>query len=147
MVERVDEVVGADVTPVRERRGGGDRRAGDGRRIRIAAVGDFHCGEEDAGAYRELFARANEDADVLVLTGDLTRRGFEAEMRVVVGELVDVKIPIIAVLGNHDHEAGQTRGDGASTAVDPCARRGPSLRSGGRYGAGRTGDDLSLSGN
>jgi Icc-related predicted phosphoesterase len=93
-----------------------DRRRGDGgpRPLRLAAVGDFHCGESDAGAYRELFAHANEEADVLVLTGDLTRRGLAAEMRVVVGELADVKIPIVAVLGNHDYEANEA---GECTAI------------------------------
>lgn len=84
------------------------RRKGDRTRcVRIAAVGDFHCGEEDVGAYRALFSRANDEADVLVLAGDLTRWGTVAEMRVAVGELADVKIPIVAVLGNHDHEAGE----------------------------------------
>lgn len=97
--------VGA-ILPPRERRGGGDRRRRD--RVRIAAVGDFHVGEQDAGAYRDLFAAANDDADVLVLCGDLTRRGLESEFRTVVGELADVKIPIVGVLGNHDYEGGQT---------------------------------------
>jgi Icc-related predicted phosphoesterase len=83
------------------------RRTDDTRKVRIAAVGDFHCGEQDVGAYRPLFARANDEADVLVLAGDLTRWGTAAEMRVAVGELADVKIPIVAVLGNHDHESGQ----------------------------------------
>lgn len=88
-------------------RGGVNRRRSDGARtVRIAAVGDFHCGEQDAGAYRALFARANQEADVLVLAGDLTRWGTPAEMRVVIGELADVKVPIVAVLGNHDHESG-----------------------------------------
>ena len=95
---------GADAS---ERRGGRDRRTGGGARLRIAAVGDIHCGEQDAGMYRELLARVNDEADVLVLAGDLTRRGSEAEFRVAVAELLDVKIPIVAVLGNHDHEAGQ----------------------------------------
>ena len=81
------------------------RRHGD-RVVRVAAVGDFHCGEQDVGAYRELFARANDEADVLLLAGDLTRRGTPAEMNVVCGELADVRIPILAVLGNHDHESG-----------------------------------------
>lgn len=75
--------------------------------VRVAAVGDFHCGEEDGGRYREGFTRVNEEADVLVLAGDLTRRGTPAEMRVVVQELADVRIPILAVLGNHDYESGQ----------------------------------------
>lgn len=85
-----------------------DRRSTDRRRsVRIAAVGDFHCGEEDVGAYRPLFARVNEEADILLLAGDLTRWGTPAEMRVAMGELADVEIPILAVLGNHDHEAGE----------------------------------------
>jgi Icc-related predicted phosphoesterase len=77
--------------------------------VRIAAVGDFHCGVEDAGRYREAFARVNGEADVLVLTGDLTRRGTPDEMRVVTHELADVRIPILAVLGNHDHESGMAQ--------------------------------------
>ena len=76
--------------------------------VRVAAVGDFHCGEEDAGRYREAFAKVNDEADVLVLAGDLTRRGTPAEFRVVAGELADVRIPILTVLGNHDHESHQT---------------------------------------
>ena len=86
----------------------GERRRGDRRRqrVRVAAVGDFHVGEEDAGLYRALFARANEEADVLLLAGDLTRRGTQAEMRAAVAELAEVQIPIVAVLGNHDYEAG-----------------------------------------
>jgi uncharacterized protein len=90
--------------PARERRRTDRRRP---KSVRIAAVGDFHCGVEDAGRYRELFARANDEADVLILAGDLTRRGTPAEMRVVCGELADVKIPILAVYGNHDHEGGE----------------------------------------
>lgn len=98
---------GSGMGPAADKRGAGNRRRSDGARtVRIAAVGDFHCGEQDAGAYRALFARANQEADVLVLAGDLTRWGTPAEMRVVVGELADVKIPIVAVLGNHDHESG-----------------------------------------
>lgn len=87
------------------------RRRDDRQRrgiVRVAAVGDFHCGEEDAGRYREAFARVNDEADVLVLAGDLTRRGTPAEFRVVAGELADVRIPILTVLGNHDHESHQT---------------------------------------
>jgi Icc-related predicted phosphoesterase len=82
------------------------RRTSD-RVARIAAVGDIHCGEEDRGAYRDHLARVNGDADVLILCGDLTRRGLPGEFRTVVDELADVKTPIAAVLGNHDHESGQ----------------------------------------
>lgn len=81
------------------------RRTSD-RVARIAAVGDIHCGEEDRGAFREQLARVNDEADILVLCGDLTRRGLTAEFRTVVGEFADVKIPIATVLGNHDHDSG-----------------------------------------
>lgn len=91
--------------PYAHERSGTDRRKPGA--VRIAAVGDFHCGVDDVGAYRELFARANDEADVLVLTGDLTRWGAVAEFNVVVGELADVTIPIVSVLGNHDYESGQ----------------------------------------
>jgi Icc-related predicted phosphoesterase len=89
---------------------GQERRRRTDRRpdvVRIAAVGDFHCGEEDVGKYRKLFARVNDEADVLLLAGDLTRRGTAPEIKVVLGELADVRIPILAVLGNHDHESGR----------------------------------------
>jgi Icc-related predicted phosphoesterase len=91
--------------PPRERREGrGDRRR---QVVRVAAVGDFHCGEQDAGMYRAAFAKVNQEAEVLLLAGDLTRWGTPAEMRVAVGELADVTIPIVAVLGNHDYESDQ----------------------------------------
>lgn len=85
-----------------------NRRAGDRRphTVRIAAVGDFHCGVDDAGTYRAGFARVNEEADVLLLAGDLTRWGTPEEMKVALGELTDVDIPTVAVLGNHDYESG-----------------------------------------
>jgi len=95
---------GGSAEPVAFGRRKEDRR---GQVVRVAAVGDFHCGEKDAGMYREAFARVNDEADVLLLAGDLTRRGTPAEIAVVVGELQDVRIPILAVLGNHDHESGQ----------------------------------------
>ena len=75
--------------------------------MRVAAVGDFHCGEGDVGLYRPHFARVNEEADVLLLAGDLTRWGTPAEMKIAVGELADVEIPMACVLGNHDLEADQ----------------------------------------
>src|SRR5687767_13990948 len=84
------------------------RRTSD-RVARIAAVGDLHCGEDDRGAFRDHLTRVNDDADILILCGDLTRRGLPAEFRTVVGELADVKTPIAAVLGNHDHERSEER--------------------------------------
>jgi len=76
--------------------------------IRVAAVGDVHCSRTSQGMLQPLFAQAAERADVLVLCGDLTDYGLEEEAQILAKELTAAaKIPIIAVLGNHDYESGQ----------------------------------------
>lgn len=77
--------------------------------IRIAAIGDIHCWEGAEGHFRPLFTGINDVADVLLLAGDLTVKGIPAEVQVLVGELSDVRIPMVAVLGNHDCEENQER--------------------------------------
>lgn len=47
-----------------------------------------------------------DQADVLVLAGDLTNYGKPGEMQPLLNALVRVRVPIIAVLGNHDYESG-----------------------------------------
>jgi Icc-related predicted phosphoesterase len=74
--------------------------------MRIAAVGDLHCTKESAGVFRPLFAHAEGRADVLLLCGDLTDYGTVEEAHALVRELSVLKLPVIAVLGNHDHESG-----------------------------------------
>jgi Icc-related predicted phosphoesterase len=55
-----------------------------------------------------LLQSVNERADFLLLCGDLTDYGLPEEAHILVGELAEaVRIPIVAVLGNHDFEAGQ----------------------------------------
>jgi Icc-related predicted phosphoesterase len=73
--------------------------------VRIAAVGDLHCSRASTGAFQTLFARVAESADVLAMCGDLTDRGQPDEARVLAKELQALKIPKIAVLGNHDFES------------------------------------------
>jgi Icc-related predicted phosphoesterase len=73
--------------------------------MRIAAVGDIHFTEGLAGSMRAQFERVAEDADVLLLAGDLTNMGQPGEMQALLEELGDVRVPIVAVLGNHDHES------------------------------------------
>jgi Icc-related predicted phosphoesterase len=74
--------------------------------MRIAAVGDVHCTRDSRGQLHDLFAAAGASADVLVLCGDLTDYGLPTEAEVLVGELGGANVPIVGVLGNHDHEAG-----------------------------------------
>ena len=74
--------------------------------LRIAAVADVHCSKTNQGSLQPVFAAANDLADVLLLCGDLTDYGLPEEARNLVAELQPVRIPIIAVLGNHDYETG-----------------------------------------
>lgn len=74
--------------------------------VKIAAVGDLHCTKTSAGALRDMFSQANEMADILLLCGDLTDYGLAEEALVLAEELSVVKIPMVAVLGNHDYESG-----------------------------------------
>jgi Icc-related predicted phosphoesterase len=80
---------------------------GTGRTVRIAAMGDVHCGKASQGVLQPHFAHAAANADVLVLCGDLTDYGLPEEARVLARELSVARIPIIAVLGNHDVESGR----------------------------------------
>jgi len=75
------------------------------RDVRIAAVGDVHLDESRRGSYREGLHDIGEKADVLLLAGDLTRHGTIEEARVVADEFRDLPIPVVAVLGNHDHHS------------------------------------------
>ena len=59
------------------------------------------------GALQSLFAQINEAADVLVLCGDLTDYGLAEEARSWSGSWRRLKIPAVAVLGNHDFQSGQ----------------------------------------
>src|SRR5215218_5708898 len=76
--------------------------------LRIAAVGDIHVSKQSVGKFQPLFSQISASADVLVLCGDFTDYGLPDEARVLARELSSsVKIPIIAVLGNHDFESGK----------------------------------------
>jgi Icc-related predicted phosphoesterase len=46
-----------------------------------------------------------EQADVLLLAGDLTRHGTLDEAQVAADEFSDLPVPVIAVLGNHDYHS------------------------------------------
>jgi Icc-related predicted phosphoesterase len=76
--------------------------------VRIAAVGDIHLGRAAHGPpIQTIFAQVAEMADVLALCGDLTDRGDPEEGRQLGRALASIGVPIVAVLGNHDHESGK----------------------------------------
>ncbi|HEX2771787.1 MAG TPA: metallophosphoesterase [Micromonosporaceae bacterium] len=99
--------------------------------IRIAAVGDVHMDEDVLGRFRPALEHLPDHADVLLLAGDLTRHGTESEARCVATEFGGLDVPVVAVLGNHDHhcdevpqvikvleDAGITVLEGTGTVVD-----------------------------
>ena len=76
--------------------------------VRIAAVSDIHYSKDSHGVLQPLFAEITESADVMVIAGDLTDYGLPEEAKILARDLTTtVKIPVVAVLGNHDFESGQ----------------------------------------
>jgi len=77
-------------------------------KFRIAAIGDLHTKTSSAGEFQSLFRAMSEKADVAVLCGDLTDSGASQEAEVLAHEISSsLRIPAIAVLGNHDYAAAQ----------------------------------------
>jgi len=75
-------------------------------RLRIAVVGDLHMHEDHAGRFKDIFLRMAAEAEVLLLCGDLTNTGLLEEARHLARDLEEINKPVLAVLGNHDHENG-----------------------------------------
>lgn len=74
---------------------------------RIAAIGDIHFGLESGGSMAPFWRTLHEHADLFLLAGDLTRLGTAKEAEVLAEELSVVKVPVLAVLGNHDFHSGE----------------------------------------
>ena len=75
--------------------------------IRIAAAGDLHATEELADRLARAFAATADEADLILLAGDLTTHGQPDQARVLARACSSLEIPIVAVLGNHDHHSGR----------------------------------------
>lgn len=73
--------------------------------ITVAAVGDVHLDGAMRGRYRQRLGGLVDDADVLLLAGDLTKHGTAEEGRVVAEEFRGLPVPVVAVLGNHDYQS------------------------------------------
>jgi uncharacterized protein len=73
--------------------------------MRIAATADLHFTPQRWGALREEMDRVRDEADVLIVAGDLTNYGRPDEMEPLLNVLVRLRVPVIAVLGNHDYES------------------------------------------
>ena len=70
--------------------------------VRIAAAGDIHCRESNRDETRDAFAGLDGDADLVLLAGDLTSHGTVEEAEILCEAAAETRLPVYAVLGNHD---------------------------------------------
>jgi len=77
--------------------------------MRIAAVGDIHFAPDSSGRLRPHLEALPEQAEALLIAGDLTKTGEATEAAVLGEELRNLPYPVIAVLGNHDWHRGQEK--------------------------------------
>src|SRR5437763_14543974 len=76
--------------------------------VRVAAIGDVHCSPACRGSLQPVLAQIAASADVMALCGALTNHGLPEEAQALIQELSAVgSLPVVAVLGNHDYEAGR----------------------------------------
>jgi Icc-related predicted phosphoesterase len=75
--------------------------------VRLAAAGDLHCAAADGGALAEAFAAVAERVDLVLLAGDLTAGGEPGEAAVVADACRGLAVPVLAVCGNHEADAGR----------------------------------------
>jgi len=73
--------------------------------IRLAAAADLHCAEPLRERTVRAFNGVQADADLILLGGDLTTHGEPEQALVLADACRDLAVPVIAVLGNHDHHA------------------------------------------
>ncbi len=69
---------------------------------RIAATGDLHVSAFGRPVRLDPLPDLRGQADLLVVAGDITDSGLLTELDAAVEYLSDARIPIVAVLGNHD---------------------------------------------
>lgn len=75
--------------------------------MRIAALSDIHYDRQSRGKWVELFKAVSDNADVFLMCGDLTDYGLEEEAKLLADDLhAHLRVPALAVLGNHDFESG-----------------------------------------
>lgn len=72
-------------------------------------MGDVHASEEHRERLARAFAGVADDADLLLLAGDLTTHGLVEEAEVLADACRGARVPVLAVLGNHDHHSGLER--------------------------------------
>lgn len=77
--------------------------------LRIAAAGDLHADEPLRERMAKTFASVAVDCDLVLLAGDLTTHGLPEQAEVLADACSGLTIPVVAVLGNHDHHSGRAQ--------------------------------------
>ena len=75
--------------------------------IRIAAAGDVHAAEPLREHLARAFSALGTEVDLVLLAGDLTTHGLPEQAEVLADACAGISVPIVAVLGNHDHHSGR----------------------------------------
>ncbi len=76
--------------------------------LRIAAAGDLHASEDHRERLTDSFAGVADRVEVVLLAGDLTTFGLPEEAAVLADACrAAASLPVVAVLGNHDHHSGR----------------------------------------
>ena len=74
--------------------------------VRVAAIGDLHVHQNSGESLQAVFEQVSQNADVLALCGDLTHLGLPQEAEKLANDLRSCRVPVVAVLGNHDYQSG-----------------------------------------
>jgi Icc-related predicted phosphoesterase len=74
--------------------------------IRVAAIGDLHLEKDSPAEILDGMESLAENADFLLLAGDLTQHGLPEECGPLVRSLSGILVPVVAVLGNHEYHQG-----------------------------------------
>jgi Icc-related predicted phosphoesterase len=78
--------------------------------VKIVAIGDIHCRLDTTDLILKLVGDLNNEYDALLLAGDLTDNGLVEEAQVLAEQLKTISAPVVAILGNHDHQGGNPAG-------------------------------------
>ena len=75
--------------------------------VRVAALADIHYKRDGSNSLRSIFEQISDEAHILALCGDLTDYGLPEEAQMVAKDLAAARVPVVAVLGNHDYQSNQ----------------------------------------
>jgi Icc-related predicted phosphoesterase len=75
--------------------------------LRVAASGDVHAVEPLRERLTRAFGDIAAESDLILLAGDLTTHGLPEQAAVLADACASLPVPVIAVLGNHDHHSCQ----------------------------------------